>query len=151
MLRPRSRGAASSTASQQTLEDVHVPDFVTGLVALVDVADLAAAIDEHAVRHGLDGIGLRDGLCLVEHKRKRHSRTFSNLPGLASLGLDIDPEHRETQSLVALMNLIKPAGAHQLAQKFRSTTWPRYSSSRRLSPASAGSVKSGAASPSVTA
>ena len=41
-------------------------------------------------------------------------------------------------------------GPHQLAQKFRSTTCPRYSSRRRLGPSSVLRVKSGASSDTLT-
>src|SRR5262245_13538360 len=57
---------------QQRADLVQVLALIAGLVAAVQIAHVALAVDEHGARHGAHVVELAHLAVLVEHHRERH-------------------------------------------------------------------------------
>src|SRR5688572_14203776 len=99
--------ASISSLLQQRPNLIQILAFVAGLVAAVQVANVALAVDEHRARHGAHVVHLADLAVAIEHHRERHRRLAQPLLGVLAVGIDVDADQREAERTVALVHLVE--------------------------------------------
>src|SRR5678816_1363444 len=75
---------------QQRANLVQVLAFVAGLVALVQGAHVALAVDEHGARHRLHVVQRADLALAIEEDGEGHRRLAQPLLGVLAVGVDVD-------------------------------------------------------------
>ena len=86
---------------------IEVLFFVSGLVTVVHVANVAFTINQYRHRHRFHVIQLADFLARIEQHRKVHAQLFDHLHCAPRVIIDIHAEQIKTHTLITAVELVQ--------------------------------------------
>src|SRR5579863_6073362 len=99
----------------QRADAVHVLVLVAGLVAPVQHAHLARAVNDNGARHAADVVELTHLAVFIEEDRKTHRRLLEPVDGGFGIRFNIHADEREAELAVLLIYAVKQG--HLLAAR----------------------------------
>src|SRR5688572_20375739 len=92
---------------EQRSDLIQILAFVAGLVAAVQVANIALAIDEHGARHGAHVVQLAHLAVAVEQHREGHRRFLQPAFSILGVRFHVHAHQGEAERTVALVHLFE--------------------------------------------